>query len=386
MTQAVDILIVGGGPAGLAVASRLPQGTDGLLIHQDREIGVPVRTSGGSWMRDVAKLGIPRRLAHPVNSADIYSDKEHLLLDLSHDPVGILDVTGTYQWLAEQSRIPIECGTKFLSARRSDGQFEVTIRRNGGDEVLTARRIVDATGWHCAVLASLGLVHPPERRGIGIEYEYPAPNHDPNRAALFFGASTPTGYGWAFPTTSRTLRLGVGVIHPVTDKSPKDIMAHLMESPALQRMSLPRPTDFHVNAGILPSVSYDPKLVFDGVVRVGDSANMATPTLGEGIRICIERGWALGRALSDCNQGDLKAWERATQRKLALQYRLGFLANTRAASYSPDQWDRSVARMRRLPPEELIAFFRNDFTTSMIARRGAQALTRRIARLFQRAN
>lgn len=385
-TQSVDILIVGGGPAGLAVASRLPDGTDGLLVHQDKKIGTPVRTSGGCWMRDVRRLGLPDALAHPVTKADIYSDNERMHLDLSGDPVGVLDVTGTYTWLAAQARVRIECGTKFLSARRAGRGFQVRIRRDGAEDVLRANRIIDASGWHCAVLESLGLGRPPDRRGVGIEYEYPAPSHDPDRAALFFGSATPTGYGWAFPTNSGALRLGVGVIHPVTDQSPKSIMEHFLNSGALERMELPRPDGFHVNAGILPSIAFDRQLVFDGVIRVGDSANMATPTLGEGIRICIEKGRALGDALADGSDKRLKSWERTVRRKLDLQYKLGFLANTRAAAYSPEDWDRSVARMRSLTPGELIAFFRNDFTRSMIARRGAQAIARRVARVFAGAN
>jgi len=246
------------------------------------------------------------------------------------------------------------------------------------------KRIIDASGWHCAVLDALGLVPPPTRRGIGIEYEYPAPTHGRTDAALFFGASVPTGYGWAFPTTSGALRLGVGVIHPQTDLSPKDVMAALLEGGALERMGLPRPSNFHVNAGILPSAPYERKLVFSDVIRVGDSANMATPTLGEGIRICIEQGRALGKALSAQTPAAIEKWEHAARKRFALQYKIGFLANQRAAAYSPSDWDRSVARMSRLPPEELINFFRNDFSARVIAARGAQALGRRIARAFKR--
>lgn len=361
-----DVLIVGGGPAGLATASRL-KGISALLVHQDKEIGVPVRTSGGSWLSDVRKLRIPPDLYHRVETADLYADTEHAALDLSENPVVILDVTGLYKWLADQSQCELRCGTKFLSAERDGDGFIATMRPAGREEYqVRAGKIIDATGWHMAVLSSLGLHTKPERRGIGIEYEYPAPDHDPNRAVLFFGSSVLTGYGWAFPTTKGTIRLGVGVIHPDSEASPKDLMKQLLESDALERMNLPRPDGEHVNSGILPSVSFDKQLIYGNVIRVGDSANMATPTLGEGIRICIEQGRALGVALSG---GDLAAWERRAVRKLSLQYKLGFWANSRAAKYTPDEWDRSVRRMGKLPAHELIGFFRNDFSYPLIAKR-----------------
>ena len=42
-----EVLIVGGGPAGLSLASTLPEGMSAILVHQDRQVGEPVRTSGG---------------------------------------------------------------------------------------------------------------------------------------------------------------------------------------------------------------------------------------------------------------------------------------------------------------------------------------------------
>ena len=378
-----EILIVGGGPAGLSVASTLPDGMSAIVVHQDREIGAPVRTSGGCWMRDVEQLGIPRKYAHPVVYADIYSDNEHLKLDMSADPVAVLNVTDLYRWLAKQSKAEIRCSTKYLGTKRVGGKFVSRLRAERQEYEIVSQMIVDASGWHCAVLQSLGLGAPPDRRGIGLEYEFIAPDHDSERAALFFGSAAPTGYGWAFPTTSGSLRLGVGLIEPVSDRSPKELMQDLLEGSALERMGLPRPKGFHVNAGILPSTPFTTNLVFDGVVRVGDSANMATPTLGEGIRICIEHGRALGEALGKNSPVALRRWERAVRKKLALQYRIGFEANRRAAAYTPLEWDRSVARMATLSSEELLRFFRNDFSASMIAHRGAQALGRKLSRALR---
>lgn len=371
----LDVLIVGGGPAGLAVASRL-RGLRGLLVHQDREIGTPVRTSGGSWHSEMLRLGIPEHLFHKLERAEIFSDRKRFDLSLEHDPVVILDVTALYLWLAEQARVEVRCVTKCTDVRRDGTGYIADLRHpDQGRYTVRARKIVDATGWHCAVLASLGLAEPPQRRGVGIEYEYPIGQADPQRGVLFFGASVPTGYGWAFPTRAGTIRLGVGVIQPETDLSPRDLMRGLLRSDALKRFGLDQPRDYHVNSGILPSVAFDKQMVFGNVIRVGDSANMATPVLGEGIRHCIEQGRALGEALSS---GDLTAWERDAGRKFGLRYKMGFAANQRAAGYGPRDWDRSIARMERLPAHEVTAFLRNDFTAPMIARRAAAELWRRL--------
>ncbi|GFE64973.1 NAD(P)/FAD-dependent oxidoreductase [Litoreibacter roseus] len=386
-SETYDVLIVGGGPAGLAVAQSLAPGTRALLVHQDREIGKPVRTSGGSWLADVTALGIPETLYHIVGRVDLYTDGRHLPVGLDSDPVVILDVTALYQWLATSAQAEIRTGTKFLSAEVQGDAYRVLLRGPDKREVtVTARYVIDASGWHMAVLENLGLNQKPHRRGVGIEYEFQTTAFDRTRAVLFFGSTIPGGYGWAFPTREGAVRLGVGVLEPDNPTSPRVMMEKLLASDALVRMGIPQPANHHVNAGIIPSVPFERDLIHGQVIRVGDSAHMATPTLGEGIRICIEQGRALGAALSRTldtgNDRPLKTWESSVQRRLALQYRVGLWANKTAAGYSPQQWDRGMDRLAKLSDAELIAFMRNEFSAPMIMRRAAKMVASKAVRLM----
>lgn len=54
----VDVLIAGGGPAGLAVGVARG-GPSVLVVHRDKKLGKPVRTSGGGWQREIDRLGVP---------------------------------------------------------------------------------------------------------------------------------------------------------------------------------------------------------------------------------------------------------------------------------------------------------------------------------------
>ena len=67
----VDVLVVGGGPAGLAVAERTARAGRTLVVHQDAEIGRPVRTSGGSWKAHLVALGIPARFYREIDRLTI---------------------------------------------------------------------------------------------------------------------------------------------------------------------------------------------------------------------------------------------------------------------------------------------------------------------------
>lgn len=383
-----DVLIVGGGPAGLSVAATLPAGVTAVILHQDREIGLPIRTSGGCWLSDATRLGIPPHLYRRFDLLDFYSDNVHAHFEMRQEPFVILDTPNLYRWIADQSagRATLLTATKYLSAVQQGDLWRAEVRSRTSDVThVTARYIVDASGWHCAVLASLGLLDKPARTATGIEHEFPMGDNDPNRGILFVGKDALAGYGWVFPTVDNRLRVGIGVIEPDSDASPRELLERFLASDAPTRMGLTLDgPPLHVNAGTLPSIAYDPKLVYGRVIRCGDSANFATPTVGEGIRICMDLGRALGVALGEAlasgSDAPLMRYERDCQKALARNYRTGFAANLRISAYKPEDWDRSVRRLSRLSERQLVALLRSEFTASIILGSAWRSLKARVKR------
>jgi flavin-dependent dehydrogenase len=374
-TLKCDVLIVGGGPAGLSVAAALPDNVSSIIVHQDAEIGKPVRTSGGCWLADVERLGIPPKFYQIIDKLDIYSDNQEAHFKIENDKLVVLNITDLYQWLARKSdhkQRQLLLATKFLTTHLSkNGQYLSTIRsRNKQVSQIESKYIIDASGVHNSVLQSLGLRDNPVRTGVGIEYEYPIGANKNDHAILFVGSSVLSGYGWVFPTADGKLRVGVGVIHPDTDVSPKTLMESFLNSPDVRRFNLDLTGGYVVNAGTLPSVAYDPRLIFGNVIRVGDSANFATPTVGEGIRICIERGADLGRSLGQAintkKSKPLKHFEAVCKKQFKTNYHLGYLANQRYSKYDANDWDKSVRRISYLSELQLVALLRSEFSIAMI--------------------
>jgi len=157
------------------------------------------------------------------------------------------------------------------------------------------------------------------------------------------------------------------------NESPRKLLDSVIkDKPYLDRLGLKLEGEPVVHSGILPSVAYDDRLVFGNVIRVGDSANFATPTAGEGIRVCIELGrllgGQLGKAVKTGRHAPLKSYERHCRRKLKRDYKWGFLVNNRAAKYTPDNWNASVRRMSKLGPDAVVATLRGEFPLIKVAK------------------
>src|SRR5713226_292788 len=203
MPENIDILIVGGGPAGLAAAgSAARQGVQVHILERHNEIGYPIHTSGGSWISDMQALAIPAHLYHPITS--VYFVSPHREVPLHYNPAVacVVDVRGLYQHLASRA---IAAGAT-LRLRHT---VEQTITENGRVLGVTARNhlgerlslraavTIDASGFsrHVGVRVDMGkALH---RYGYGAEYDMYAPNYPQDELFLIMGSKfAPRGYAW----------------------------------------------------------------------------------------------------------------------------------------------------------------------------------------------
>src|SRR5579862_9870194 len=116
--MACDAIIAGGGPAGLAAAEVLARGDHQVVVlERNHEIGAPIRTSGGSFIEEMEALGIPAPLYHPISRVRFISPANFATFDYPKPRLCILDVRGTFQFLAERA---IEAGARIHLATSAD--------------------------------------------------------------------------------------------------------------------------------------------------------------------------------------------------------------------------------------------------------------------------
>src|SRR2546421_1605714 len=104
MSNDYDVLVVGGGPAGLAAGeASAKQGASTIVLERQNEIGYPIHTSGGSWISDMKMMGIPEHLYHPVNKIIFISPNREVLLEYKPAAICVADVRSFYQHLAKRA-------------------------------------------------------------------------------------------------------------------------------------------------------------------------------------------------------------------------------------------------------------------------------------------
>jgi len=349
------------------------------VLHKDKSIGRPVRTSGGSWERELVALGMPARLYHPLDRLQFATPGHDYRFDFAADRPVVLDVTGAYRYLAERARAAgaeIRCGQAFARIEASDEDGIVAAAETPqGPARLRARYVVDASGGWRAVLAALGVLARSPRQGLGVEYEFEDARAPNGVGSLFVGERfAPSGYGWIFPTRHGTTRVGIGVIRPDSAASPGQLLRDFLGSGLPQRLGLATGRLIESHSGAIPSDGTLERFVFGRVVAVGDSAGQALPLLGEGIRYAIEAGRRLGAALGEClgsrrhAPGSLLAYGRWWNRKYRRRFRLAQVINERISRYADEDWDAALRFLQFLSGDALSSLLHLELGAPIFAK------------------
>ncbi|HXD74267.1 MAG TPA: NAD(P)/FAD-dependent oxidoreductase [Vicinamibacterales bacterium] len=277
-----DVLVVGGGPAGLYAAERLARrGVTTLLCEEHDLVGDPVHCTGVLATESFDLLGLPREATlNSLTVARFVSPSGIAITHATPSPLAAVIDRGMFdRALATRAQ---SAGAE-LRLRTRVSVIEngpAAVRAQVGDEWVSARLLLLACGANYTFQRRVGL-------GLPRDYLHSAqrelPAASPGDVELHFGRDVaPDGFAWAVPVVRPSgtfVRIGV-----MTSRDPVGCYSRMLERVAdrLGVEGCPQPP----RQKILPLGAID-RTYADRTLVVGDAAGMVKPTTGGGIHYSI---------------------------------------------------------------------------------------------------
>lgn len=372
-----DIIIVGGGPAGLSAAySAARKNAKTLVLEKDDSIAQNIRTSGVSWIDDMKRLAIPEKCYNAIKNFRIISPSKDIVLRGKTPKSCVLDVRSTYQYLAtlaarEGAEISVRSEVQSVksNSNRISGVVANTTR---GKMEIDSKLVIDASGFNSIVARRSGLARNWTRYGIGAEYECYCDDIDPETWILMVGHKySDAGYAWIFPISKQRVRIGTGVGRPESITDPIKKLNSIMESKIkpLDELRNIQPIEFHY--GFIPNEGSRKSTIFDGLMLVGDSAGQANPLVLEGIRFAIEFGRVAGEVGANslsrgCTRESLERYEKFWKERVSSKIKSSLKVQSRWLQMNDDSWDREVEIIQQMTVEDFLDFIKAQFTSSRL--------------------
>ncbi len=369
-----DVVVVGGGPAGLSAAySAAKAGAKVILFEKDEAIAHSVRTSGVTWISEMERLGIPNEFYNPVQNYRFVSPSNDVMITGSTPKSCVLDVRATYQHLAftaAKAGATIMLRSNVINVvKEGNGRIAgVKASTPKGDLIVRSTLVIDASGFSASVARRAGAVDEWKRYGVGAEYECYCDDIDSATWVLMIGQQySEAGYAWVFPLSSNRVRIGVGIGRPESSTDPLEKLHSILEKRLKPLDTLGKIQPIELHYGFIPNEGVRQDSIADGLIMVGDSAGQSNPLVLEGIRYAIEFGRLAGdvgaRSLaSNSTRESLVEYEKVWKAKVESKIQSALKVQTRWLGLTDEQWDREIEILRDMTVDEFLDFIRADFT------------------------
>ncbi len=305
----VDVLVVGLGPGGLIAARDFAkQGFQVLGIDRKQDIGSPKRCAEGVSDEGLEFCGVepdPAWAYGRIEGAALYAPSGERV---------VLEGPDTYGWVIERkifekhlARDAILAGAKLMPKTQCVGLLKdesgyvrgVRAEFMGKEFDIRARLTIGADGIDSMVGKWSGLKTLNRVRDYhsGFQYEMVGVEGfgEEKWLHLYFGNDVaPKGYVWIFPKGDHVANVGIGILakHSSWGNRAQDYLDRWIENNPqyFQNASVTE-----INGSGIPVSSRVPEPVGDGVMLVGDAAQLVNPIHGGGIIIAMRAAMIAAR-------------------------------------------------------------------------------------------
>jgi len=342
MVEHYDIIIVGGGPAGLAAAKAAAgEGGKVLLLEMQSQIGG--QTQSATWApASIVNQPLKEAVCNEVHRVKLNSPHQQLAVDGDFGAIldrRVFDKLLASEAVASGADIWVSCPVKELIVSK-DVVKGVHAEAGTWSERLECEIVIDASGvqgqWSSFLLRKL-FKREWDRELLMLSNEYIMANASAREVELFFNSYfAPLGHAWVYPFGRRFAMVGIrGVrIHP---DAALDEFIGRRAIPSIENA-----VPIAAFRGQLPIEGTLSPTCADGILSVGGAAGHVYALSGEGLRYALACGELAGKIAVDAivegsvSKEALMEYDRSWRAKFEPELRVGQLLHTSLRT-SPDQ-------------------------------------------------
>jgi geranylgeranyl reductase family protein len=291
-TKIYDVLIVGAGPAGTAVANAIKDSELSFILIDKESFPRKKPCAGVLPPRIYSELDIPKEIRErELNGYRLFSPSGTVVESIFPKPGLFVNRERFDEFLVKSLGLEItqERASKLV-------EHPEYIEVIGNSNSYKTKIVIGADGVNSIVRKNAGISL--ETVATAAQYEITIPEYEiENRIGNWFEVhyTIPYGYGWISPLKN-TVKVGVGGVSPDLMKNTKKYLDEFLVQPQIKdKIGNGKINNFELHR--IPMSGPLDQLVANRQILVGDAGGFVYPGTGEGIYYAIKSGRLAGEVI-----------------------------------------------------------------------------------------